>query len=164
MAVCTEALAKKLNITREASDQFAKQSYLKSAQARDNGTLSKEIAPVTIKGKKGKADSVVAEDEEIARVNFDKIPLLNPVFVKDGTITAANASSLNDGAAACVLMSEEAVKKFGLKPLAKVVDYADAAIEPVDFGIAPVAAIEKVRPWFIVNMQANLTLFLPFSC
>lgn len=145
MGVCTENLAKKSGITREESDEYAKQSYLRAAKARDSGVHLKEIVPVVIPGRKGKPDLVVKEDEEISKVNFEKMPYLNGVFQKDGTITAANASTLNDGAAACVLMSEAAVKKYNVKPLAKVVGYADAAIEPIDFGIAPAYAIEKVR-------------------
>lgn len=144
MGVFTESLAKKFGITREETDEFAKTSYLRAAKARDSGVHQKEIVPVVIAGRKGKPDLVVKEDEEIGKVNFEKMPYLNGAFQKDGTITAANASSLNDGAAACVLMSETAVKKYSVIPLAKVVGYADAAIEPADFGIAPAFAIEKV--------------------
>ena len=144
MGLCAENLAKIFGISREDTDEFAKQSYLKAIKARDTGILAKEIVPVVISGRKGKPDITVQDDEEISKVNFEKMPYLNPVFQKDGTITAANASSLNDGAAACVLMSESAVKQFNAIPLAKVIAYADAAVEPIDFGIAPSAAIEKV--------------------
>ena len=144
MGLCTENLAQTFNITREETDDFARQSYQRAAKARDNGIHSKEIVPVVIPGRKGKPDVTITDDEEIGKVNFDKIPYLNPVFRKDGTITAANASSLNDGAAACILMSETALSKYGYTPMAKVIGLADAAIEPKDFGIAPAYAIEKL--------------------
>ncbi|OTF74475.1 acetyl-CoA acetyltransferase, mitochondrial-like protein, partial [Euroglyphus maynei] len=144
MGLCTENLAQTFNITREETDEFARQSYQRAAKARDNGIHSKEIVPVVIPGRKGKPDVTINDDEEIGKVNFDKIPYLNPVFRKDGTITAANASSLNDGAAACILMSETALSKYDYAPMAKVISFADAAIEPKDFGIAPAYAIEKI--------------------
>ena len=145
MGVCTENLAKTFGITREETDEFAKQSYMRAGKARDSGILAKEIVPVVIPGRKGKPDITVRDDEEIAKGNFEKMPYLSPCFQKEtGTITAANASSLNDGAAACVLMSESAVKKYNATPIAKVIAYADAAVEPIDFGIAPAFAIEKV--------------------
>lgn len=144
MGVCTENLAQTFNITREETDEFARQSYQRAAKARDTGIHAKEIVPVIIPGRKGKPDVTVTDDEEIGKVNFDKIPYLNPVFRKDGTITAANASSLNDGAAACILMSETALSKYDYQPMAKVIGFADAAIEPKDFGIAPAYAIEKL--------------------
>lgn len=144
MGLCTENLAKTFGITRDDTDEFAKQSYVRAMKSRDNGIHSLEIVPVVIPGRKGKPDVTVKDDEEISKVNFDKMPYLNPVFQKDGTITAANASSLNDGAAACILMSETAVNKYHVSPIAKVIGYADAAVEPIDFGIAPSYAIEKV--------------------
>lgn len=153
MGLCTENLAKTFGINREETDEFAKQSYQKAAKARDNGILAKEIIPVKIAGRKGKPDEIVEVDEEISKVSFEKMPHLNPCFQRDtGTITAANASSINDGAAACILMSEAAVKKYNCTPLAKVIAYADAAIDPIDFGIAPAYAIEKVT-------MTNLFLF-----
>lgn len=144
MGLCTENLAKTFSITREDTDEFAKQSYTRAGKARDAGLLAKEIVPVVIPGRKGKPDITVRDDEEIAKVNFEKMPYLSPCFQKDGTITAANASSLNDGASACILMSESAVKKYNVTPLAKVIAYADAAVDPIDFGIAPAYAIEKL--------------------
>ena len=144
MGLCTENLAQTFQITREDTDEFAKQSYQRAAKAKENGIHAKEIVPVVIAGRKGKPDVTVTDDEEIAKVNFDKMPFLNPVFKKEGTITAANASSLNDGAAACILMSESAISKYNVTPMAKVLGFADAAIEPKDFGIAPAYAIEKV--------------------
>ncbi|KPM05835.1 acetyl-CoA acetyltransferase, mitochondrial-like protein [Sarcoptes scabiei] len=144
MGLCAEKLAQTYGISREDSDAFAKQSYHKAAKAKEMGLHDKEIVSVVIPGGKRKSDITVVEDEEIAKVNFDKMPYLNPVFQKDGTITAANASSLNDGAAACILMSEVALNKYQITPLAKVLDFADAATEPKDFGIAPAYAIEKL--------------------
>lgn len=145
MGLCTENLARTFAISREDTDEFAKLSYTRAAKARDSGLLTKEIVPVVIAGRKGKADITVRDDEEIAKGNFEKMPYLSSCFQKDGTITAANASSLNDGAAACVLMSEAAVKKYNVSPIAKVIAYADAAVDPIDFGIAPAYAIDKVQ-------------------
>lgn len=145
MGVCTEGLAKTFGITREETDEFAKQSYQRAGKARDSGIFAKEIVPVVISGRKGTPETSITVDEEIAKGNFEKMPYLSPCFQENGTITAANASSLNDGAAACILMSEAAVKKYNVTPLAKVIAYADAAVDPVDFGIAPAFAIEKVR-------------------
>ena len=146
MGNCTESLAKKYEITREQQDEFAIESYTRSAESNKNGSLAKEIVPVTIPGRRGKPDVVISEDEEFKKVDFDKMKKLNPAFQKDGgTITAANASTLNDGAAACVIMSESALKKFGCQPLAKIVSFADAAVDPVDFGIAPSYAMPLVN-------------------
>ncbi|CAL1277704.1 unnamed protein product [Larinioides sclopetarius] len=108
------------------------------------GLLEKEIVPVIIPGKRGKPDIIVNSDEEYKRVDFDKIPTLRPAFSKDGTITAANASSLADGAAACVLTTKSVAESLGVKPLARVLAFADAAVDPQDFPIAPAYAIPKV--------------------
>ena len=146
MGVCAEETAEKLAITRSEQDDFAIKSYKKSAAAAAGGLLAKEIVPVTIPGKRGKPDVQVTEDEEYHKVVFEKVPTLRPVFkANGGTITAANASTLNDGAAACVLASKDAVDKLSLKPLARIVASADAAIDPIDFAIAPEQAITKVR-------------------
>ncbi|KAH9389904.1 Acetyl-CoA acetyltransferase, mitochondrial [Tyrophagus putrescentiae] len=142
MGLCTENLAKTFAINREDTDEFAKQSYLKAAKARDSGILAKEITPVKIPGRKGKPDEIVEVDEEISKVSFEKMPHLNPEIRAPSPLP--NASSINDGAAACILMSEAAVKKYNATPLAKVIAYADAAIDPIDFGIAPAYAIEKL--------------------
>jgi len=159
MGLCTENLAQKYEVSREQQDQFAVQSYTRSAKAAESGIFTQEIVPVTIPGKRGKPDVTVTEDEEFKKANFDKFPSLNAVFKRDGgTITAANASSLNDGSAATVLMSEKAVQKFGVKPLAKIIAFADAAVDPVDFGIAPAYAIPKV-----FNKRKYLTLILGLS-
>ena len=147
MGDCAENTAAKLQITRQQQDDYAISSYKKAAAAAEAGILAKEIVPVTIPGKRGQPDRVVSEDEEYKKIDFAKLPKLNPAFKKDGTgtITAANASTLNDGAAAVVLASESAVAKYGLKPLAKVIDYADAAHESIDFPTAPALAVKKVR-------------------
>lgn len=145
MGLCTEKLAEKHEITREDQDEFALESYSRSRRSQQNGVFTEELVAVTIPGKRGAPDRTVREDEEVGKLKLDKVKTLYPVFKKDGgTITAANASSLNDGAAASVLMSAEAVKKFNVKPLAKVVTYADAATNPEFFGIAPAYAVHKV--------------------
>ncbi|OZJ03986.1 Acetyl-CoA acetyltransferase [Bifiguratus adelaidae] len=135
MGMCAENTAANYNISREAQDEHAISSYKRAAEAWKNGVFDAEIAPVTIKEKKG--DVVVKEDEEYKNVKFDKISGLNPVFKKDGTVTAANASTLNDGASALVLMTREKANELGVKPLAKIISYADAACAPIDFTIAP---------------------------
>lgn len=147
---CAENTAKVQNITREDQDEYCIRSYKRAQEAQASGLLAKEIVPVTIPGKRGKPDIVVSEDEECKKVVFAKVKTLNPAFKKDGTgtITAANASTINDGAAAVVLASEAAVKKFNLKPLAKVIAYADAATESIDFPIAPAAAVQKVHIFY----------------
>ncbi|SOV03691.1 acetoacetyl-CoA thiolase [Ustilago sp. UG-2017a] len=141
MGNCAENTAKKLSITREQQDNFAIESYRRSAEAWKAKAFANEIAPVTISDKKG--DVVISEDEEYKNVKLEKIPTLRPVFDKNGTITAANASTLNDGASAVVLASEAEVQKLGVKPLAKIVAFADAACAPIDFPIAPAYAIPK---------------------
>lgn len=147
MGLCTEGLAAKYGISREMQDEFALESYRRSTRSLETGVFTEEVAPVTIPGKRGQPDLTVLKDEEVGKLKLDKVKTLNPVFKKDGgTITAANASSLNDGAAAAVLMSAKAVQKFGAKPLAKIIAYADAATEPQDFGIAPAYAVPKVCP------------------
>lgn len=150
MGNCAELCAKEYNITREDQDAFAVESYSKSAEAWKNGNFSNEIVPVSVLQRKG--DPVlVSEDEEFKNVFLDKIPTLRPAFDKEGTITAANASKLNDGASAVVLASQEAVEKANLKPIAKIVAYADAAHAPEWFTTAPSLAVEKVL------QKANLT-------
>ncbi|ORX93033.1 thiolase [Basidiobolus meristosporus CBS 931.73] len=139
MGSCAEQTAAKYKITREAQDEHAVSSYKRAAEAWKNGVFKNEIVPVTIKGKKG--DTVIEVDEEYTKVNFDKITSLRPVFQKDGTVTAANASTLNDGASAVVLMTANKAKDLGVTPLAQVVSYADASCAPVDFPIAPSLAV-----------------------
>jgi len=142
MGNCAELCAKEKNISREAQDAFAIESYNRSAEAWNAGKFNDEIVPVEVPQRKGDP-ILVREDEEYKNVKMDKIPTLNPVFQKDGTVTAANASTLNDGAAALVLMSKEKADALGLKPIAKIVSYADAAQAPEWFTTAPAQAIPK---------------------
>ncbi|XP_024081567.1 acetyl-CoA acetyltransferase, mitochondrial isoform X2 [Cimex lectularius] len=145
MGNCAENTAMVQKISREEQDNFAMNSYKRSAEAVKSGVLAQEIVPVNIPQKKGKPDVTVSEDEEYKRVNFDKFGTLATVFKKEGgTVTAGNASTLNDGGAAMVLMSEQAVKEFGVKPLARIVGFADGATKPIDFPIAPAFAIPKL--------------------
>jgi len=130
------------NITREEMDEFALSSLSKAHEAINSGTFGDEIAKVTISGRKG--DVVVDTDEGPGSARPEKIPSLRPAFKKDGTVTAANSSSISDGAAALVVMSEEKAKEMGLTPLAKVVAHATHSIEPENFTVAPVGAMEKV--------------------
>lgn len=146
MGNCAELLTKKFNISREDQDEYAKLSYSRGQKATADGIFSKEIVPVTVPGRRGEAGLVIDKDEELAKADFSKFSTLRPVFGE--TITAANASSLNDGGAALVLMSSKALAKYGCKPLAKIVSYADASLDPIDFGIAPSLAIPKVRKFF----------------
>ncbi|MHB8402969.1 MAG: acetyl-CoA C-acyltransferase [Bacteroidia bacterium] len=139
MGNSAELCAKEMKITREEQDAFAIESYKRAAKAWTENKFAEEIIPVTISTKKG--DVIVSEDEEYKQVNFDKVPQLKPVFDKAGTVTAANASTLNDGAAALILMSKEKVEKLGLKPLAKIIAYADAAQAPEWFSTTPSKAI-----------------------
>ena len=128
------------NITREDQDAYAKESYTRAANAWKNCYFSKEVVPVTIGGK---TPVTVTEDEEYKKANFEKMPALKPAFTKDGTITAANASKINDGAAAVVLVSEEKMKELGLKPIARIVSFADASQAPEWFTTTPVIAMTK---------------------
>ena len=140
MGLCAETCAEEMNFTREEQDNFAISSYKKSAIAWDNGLFTEEIIPVNIPQRKGD-DLIIDTDEEYTKVKLDKIPKLRPVFKKDGTITAANASTINDGASALLIMSFDKAKELGLKPIAKIISYADAAQEPEWFTTAPAKAI-----------------------
>lgn len=142
MGVCADMCAKEYNISREDQDNFAIQSYNRSATAWEKGNFDAEIVPVEVPQRKGDP-IIVAKDEEYTNVRLDKIPTLNAVFTKDGTVTAANASTINDGAAALVLMSEEKALELNLKPLAYIKSYADAAQEPQWFTTAPAKALPK---------------------
>lgn len=149
MGNCAENTAKKLNITRDEQDEFAISSYKRSAQAYKEGAFTDELVPVSVKQKKGKPDVVVVEDEEYKRVSFDKFKKLSTVFQKEnGTVTAGNASTLNDAAAALVLMTSQAAERLGCRPLARVVGFQDAATEPIDFPLAPVLAVPKLLGTF----------------
>ena len=142
MGNCGDATAEKYSISREAQDEYAINSYKRASAATESGLFNEEIVSVTIPQRKGDP-KVITEDEEYKNVRFDKIPTLRPAFNKDGTVTAANASTLNDGASALVLASKVAVEKYGLRPIAKILSYADAAHEPIWFTTAPTKAAPK---------------------
>jgi acetyl-CoA C-acetyltransferase len=142
MGVSADLCASEYKISREEQDAFAIQSYERSAKAWSAGKFNNEIVPVEIPQRRGEP-IIFTQDEEYTNVKLDKIPTLNAVFTKDGTVTAANASTINDGAAALVLMSEEKAKAMGLKPLAYIKSYADAAQEPKWFTTSPAKALPK---------------------
>jgi len=142
MGVFADLCASEYKISREEQDAFAIESYTRSAKAWEEGKFNNEIVPVSIPQRKGEP-IVISVDEEYTNVKLDKIPALNPAFTKEGTVTAANASTINDGAAAMVLMSEEKAKDLGLKPLAYITSYADAEQEPKWFTTAPSKALPK---------------------
>jgi len=142
MGVCADLCASEYKISREEQDKFAIQSYERSAKAWENGKFNNEIVPVAVPQRKGDP-IMVTTDEEFTNVKLDKIPSLSPVFTKDGTVTAANASTINDGAGAVILMSEEKALALGLKPLAYIRSYADAAQEPKWFTTSPAKALPK---------------------
>lgn len=140
MGNCAELCAKEMNFSREQQDAFAVESYNRSAKAWAEGKFSDEVVPVAVAQRRGD-DLIISEDEEYKNVKMDKIPNLRPVFDKEGTVTAANASTLNDGAAALILMSVDKAKALGLQPLAKIKSYADAAHQPEWFTTAPAKAL-----------------------
>jgi len=142
MGVCADNTAKEMNISRQEQDNYAINSYKRSASAWSAGKFKDEVVPVEIVDRKGNK-TVFAEDEEYKNVNFDKIPSLKPAFTKDGTVTAANASTLNDGASALLLVSKEKAEALGLKPIAKILGFADAAQDPMWFTTTPTIAIPK---------------------
>ncbi|MEO9511805.1 MAG: acetyl-CoA C-acyltransferase [Flavobacteriaceae bacterium] len=142
MGVCADACATEHNFSREAQDAFAIQSYQRAKQAWKTGKFKNEVVPVEVPQRRGEP-IIVSEDEEFNNVRMEKIPTLRPAFTKDGTVTAANASTINDGAAAVVLMSAEKASELNLMPLAKIKGYADAAHEPEWFTTAPAKALPK---------------------
>ena len=142
MGVSADLCASEYSISREEQDRFAIQSYERSTKAWENGKFDNEIVPVPVPQRRGEP-IIIAKDEEYSNVKIDKIPSLNAVFTKEGTVTAANASTINDGAAALILMSEEKAIALGLKPLAYIKSYADAAQEPKWFTTAPAKALPK---------------------
>ncbi len=151
MGVCADECASTYEFTREDQDAFAIESYTRSANAWKEGKFANEIVPVEIPQRKG--DPILfSEDEEYKNVFLDKIPSLRPAFSKDGTVTAANASTINDGGAALILMSAEKAKELNIKPLAKIRSYADAAHEPKWFTTAPAKALPKALA------KANITI------
>ena len=151
MGVCAEKCAKENEFSREEQDNFAIESYKRSAAAWSNGKFNDEVVPVEVPQRRGDA-IVVSEDEEYKNVKLEKIPALRPVFDKEGSVTAANASTLNDGASALILASAEAVQKYNLKPIAKVAGYGDAAHEPEWFTTAPSKAVP------VALKKANLAI------
>lgn len=150
MGVFADATAEKHQVSREEQDAFAIESYRRSAAAWESGAMQKEVVPVSVPQRRGE-DQIIAEDEEYTNVKLEKIPTLRPAFSKEGTVTAANASPINDGAAALVLMSEEKSLSLGITPLATILSYADAANEPQWFTTAPAKALPKALD------KANLT-------
>lgn len=146
MGNCAENTAKKFQITREEQDEFAILTYKRAQAAWKSGAFADEIAPVTVKSKKG--ETVVTEDEGYNKLKLEKVPTLKPAFVRDGTgtVTAANASAFSDGGSALVLGSKEIAQQYGKESrvLAKIITYADAALDPIDFPIAPASVVEKL--------------------
>merc|ERR1712062_390092 len=154
MGNCGENTAKKLGITRQEQDDYGMDSYRRSAIAYSEGKIQPELVQVSIEQKRGKAPIVIAEDEEYKKINFDKFSKLPTVFQKEGgTVTAGNASTLSDGAAAVALMSEEMAKSRGCQPIARIVGYADGATDPIDFPIAPKFATEKLLKQTGMNVE-----------
>ncbi|WP_291865704.1 acetyl-CoA C-acyltransferase [Maribacter sp.] len=142
MGVCADACAAEYKFSREDQDNFAIQSYKRSEDAWKNGLFTNEVVPVEVPQRRGEP-VLITEDEEYKNVRLEKIPSLRPAFTKEGTVTAANASTINDGAAALILMSEEKAKELNIKPIATIKSYADAAHEPEWFTTAPAKALPK---------------------
>jgi acetyl-CoA C-acetyltransferase len=142
MGVCADNTATKYNISREEQDAYAIRSYKRAAETTEGGLFKEEIIPVSVPQRKGDP-KIVGEDEEFKKVIFEKIPALRPAFTKEGTVTAANASTINDGASALILVSKEKMEELGLKPVAKIISFADAAHEPAWFTTAPTLAAPK---------------------
>jgi acetyl-CoA C-acetyltransferase len=151
MGVCADLCATEYKITREEQDHFAIQSYERSAKAWENGKFDGEVVPVAVPQRKGDP-IIVSRDEEYSSIKLDRVSTLNPAFTKEGTVTAANASTINDGAAALILMTEEKAVELGLKPLAYILSYADAAQEPKWFTTSPALALPKALK------KANLSI------
>jgi len=177
MGSAAELCARECNIPREAQDEFAITSYKRAQHATQEGMFKAEIVPVPIAGKKGET-TVVDTDEDVFKTNFEKIPTLKPSFEKTGTVTAANSSKINDGAAALVIASAARAQELGVKPLAKIVAYVSTAKRPELFTTAPVDAIQKVlekanmkkedidlfeinEAFAVVTLAANKMLGLP---
>ena len=139
MGVCADATARKFGFSREEQDAFAIRSYQRAASATQNGLFAAEIVPVAVSQKKG-ISLIIKEDEEFKRVDFEKIPGLRPAFTPDGTVTAANASTINDGASAILLACKEKAEALGLRPIARILSYADAEQNPGDFPTTPILA------------------------
>lgn len=153
MGVCADLCATEHKFSREDQDAFAIQSYNRSAAAWDAGKYIDEVVPVEVPQRRGEP-AIISKDEEYTNVKMDKIPALRPAFTKDGTVTAANASTINDGAAALVLMSKDKADELGLKPLATIKSYADAAQEPKWFTTAPAKALPKALNKAGISIEA----------
>ncbi len=151
MGVLADNCASDYSISRESQDEYAINSYMKSIKSTDNNYFSDEIIPILYKDKRGN-EIVIDKDEQISKVNFDKIPKLSPAFVKNGSVTAANSSPISDGASILVLMSSKKANEMNLNPLAKIIDFHDAAIEPSKFTIAPSKAIKEL----VLKTDSNL--------
>jgi acetyl-CoA C-acetyltransferase len=151
MGNAAELCAKEMNISREAQDAYAIESYKKSQAAIESGKFESEIAPIEIPQRNAEP-KIFNKDEEPFNVKFEKIPSLKSVFIKDGTVTAANASTMNDGASALILMSKDKMEAMGIKPLAKIISYADAEQAPEWFTTSPSLALPKALE------KANLTI------
>lgn len=147
MGNAAELTAQEMNISRSMQDDYAVKSYKRAAEATETGAFNEEIVAVETTA------GIIKEDEEYKKVNFEKIPNLRPVFLKEGTVTAANASSLNDGASALILMSEEKVKQLGVKPLARIIGFADAEQKPEAFTTTPSIAIPKALERAQIKIQ-----------
>lgn len=143
MGNCGEICSDKYKISRKEQDDYAILSYERAANAWKSGKFNDEVAPIEIEGKKGEKPNVISEDEEYKNIKLDKVSTLRPAFKKDGTVTAANASKLNDGAAAMVIVSGKFAKDHNLKPLFKIRGFGDAAKDPVEFTTAPADAIPR---------------------
>lgn len=150
MGNCGEVCAKHYNFTREAQDEYSINTYKRAQEAYATGMFANEIVPVEVKGKE---TIIVSEDEQYKKVKFEKIPTLKPAFAKDGTVTAANASPISDGASAVVLMSGEEMAKRGLKPIAKIIGFADAAQAPEWFTTAPALAVPKALKMAGISLE-----------
>ncbi|MDG1793921.1 MAG: acetyl-CoA C-acyltransferase [Flavobacteriaceae bacterium] len=153
MGVFADSCASKYDFTREEQDAFAVQSYKRSTEAWQTGKFDSEVVPVTVPQRRGEP-IIIDKDEEYVNMNLDKIPGLRPAFTKDGTVTAANASTINDGAAAVVLMSRDKADELGLHPLATIKGYADAAREPEWFTVAPSKALPKALAKANIDISA----------
>jgi acetyl-CoA C-acetyltransferase len=152
MGSCVEKTNSDMGISREAQDEFAIMSYNRAREAQQNNLFGDEICGITLIDKK-KKEVAITEDEECKKFFPDKFPSLRPAFSKTGSITAANASKINDGAAALVLMDEQTAKDRGLKPLARIVGFEDAAVHPIDFGIAPAKACDRLLKRVRMNVN-----------
>ena len=152
MGVFADKTASKYNISREEQDDYAIRSYKNSSISNDKGVFAKEIVSVAVVQKKGD-DIIITEDQEFKNVKFEKIPQLRPAFIKNGSVTAANSSTMNDGASALILASIDAINKYNLKPLAKILSYADCAHEPQWFTTAPTLAVPKALK--LANLSIN---------